>query len=170
MVSAPNVLIVEDDPVFRRVIAFTLTKSGMTTETASDGQFAIDRLLQGGIDFIVTDYQMPVCDGLEMLLRLDKISGYRRPPAILCTAKSFELDRNRVHSKLQLVRILEKPFSPGQLSELIIGHLQATHGKSKELGESLRQPLAQADSIGRRGDQVVALRRDDLARHNLTNR
>ena len=55
MPTQPTVLIIEDDPVFRRVISFTVAKNGLAVETANDGESGYARLVQGGIDFIVTD-------------------------------------------------------------------------------------------------------------------
>ncbi len=123
MPSIPTVLIIEDDPVFRRVLSFTVAKSGLAVETANDGQFGYERLMQGGIDFIVTDHQMPRCGGVELLTRLKELAGYKRPPAILCTAKGLELDSESLRRDFDIVTVMHKPFSPKKLSELILGYL-----------------------------------------------
>ena len=115
-----NILIVEDDPVFRRVLSFTVRKAGFTSETADNGEVAFERLMQGGIDFLVTDQQMPVCTGLELLDRLAAVDGYERPPTILCTAKGLELDNELTAEKYGLKLIMHKPFSPRKLCEAIL--------------------------------------------------
>ena len=121
----PTVLIIEDDPVFRRVLGFTIARSGLNVETANDGDSGYERLMCGGVDFIVTDYQMPGCGGVELLERLDELQDYRRPGAILCTAKGLELDGESLRKRFRLVGILHKPFSPRKLSEMIIAELEA---------------------------------------------
>ena len=119
MSPRPTVLIVEDDPVFRRIMSFTVTSYGLRVETAANGREAFDRLIQGGIDFLVTDLQMPVCTGIELIERLDSHGSTTRPPTILCTAKGLELDATRLMQEKNLVAIMHKPFSPRKLGELI---------------------------------------------------
>src|SRR6056297_2438641 len=73
MTSRPiTVLIAEDDPVFRRVISFTLSRCSLAVEAVGDGDAAYRRLREGGIDFLVTDHQMPICSGLELIERLQR--------------------------------------------------------------------------------------------------
>lgn len=119
----PTVLIVEDDPVFRRVMSFTVARCGLDVETASDGDKAYDRLIKGGIDFLVTDHQMPVCTGVELFLRLEKNNDVAQPPTILCTAKGLELDSHALQTRFNLIAIMHKPFSPRKLSDLILSRI-----------------------------------------------
>ncbi|TWT93984.1 response regulator [Stieleria varia] len=126
MSNSPAILIIEDDPVFRRVLSFTLSKAGFAVETASDGEKGYERLMRGGIDFLVTDYQMPICSGLQLLERLDNVPGYKRPNAILCTAKGLELDGEALRNRFRLTAILHKPFSPRKLSELVVDALASS--------------------------------------------
>ena len=116
---SPTVLIVEDDPVFRRVMSFTVANYGLRVETAANGQEGFDRTVAGGIDFLVTDLQMPVCTGLELIEMLDGCESTTRPPTILCTAKGLELDTVELVREKNLVAIMHKPFSPKKLGEMI---------------------------------------------------
>lgn len=136
MASHDTVLIVEDDPVFRRVLSFTVSKMGIPVETANDGKDGFERLIQGGISFIVTDYQMPGCDGIEMLRRLDQVENYSRPHTILCTAKGLELDAAQLRREFDLVAILHKPFSPRKLSDLLVEHLSPIENRPERSKES----------------------------------
>ncbi len=117
--SVPTVLIVEDDPVFRRVMSFTVERSGVSVEIASNGQEGFQRFIQGGIDFIVTDLQMPRWSGIDMLEQIFQQTSVAPVPTILCTAKGLELDTEQLISRFGLVAVLRKPFSPRHLSELI---------------------------------------------------
>ena len=125
MTPAPTtVLIAEDDPVFRRVMVFSIARQGLTVECVSDGEAAYQRLCLGGISFLVTDHQMPICSGVELLERMaTSNTGIVRPPAILCTAKGLELDSADLQSRYDLVAVMHKPFSPRRLSERIVTHL-----------------------------------------------
>lgn len=121
----PIILIAEDDPVFRRVMGFSIARAGFTVESVGDGEAAYQRLCRGGIRFLVTDHQMPICTGLELLDRLAATQTKRNlwPPAILCTAKGLELDSQAMESRYNLVAVMHKPFSPRKLSELILKHV-----------------------------------------------
>ncbi|MFK8111808.1 MAG: response regulator [Rubripirellula sp.] len=123
----PTVLIAEDDPVFRRVMAFSISRSGLAVEAVGDGEQAFQRLCQGGIDFLVTDQQMPVCTGLELLERLLANPSLMFPPTILCTARGLELDSHGLESRYGLTAVMHKPFSPRKLSELILEHTSVAH-------------------------------------------
>ncbi len=147
MSKQPTVLIVEDDPVFRRVMNFTIARSGFAVESASDGLTAYHRICQGGIDFLVTDHQMPICTGLELLERLDSNPEIDSPPTILCTAKGLELDSQGLQSRFGLAAIMHKPFSPRRLSELILQHI-ASESSTTVLSSSVDQPVIAPDSPG----------------------
>jgi CheY-like chemotaxis protein len=114
-----TVLIAEDDPVFRRVMSFSISRHGLTVESVCNGAEAYSRLAQGGIDFMIIDHQMPICSGLELLEKLLANPNVCQPPTILCTAKGLELDSHGIQSRFNLVDVMHKPFSPRRLSDLI---------------------------------------------------
>lgn len=118
-----TVLIAEDDPVFRRVMGFSIARTGLTVESVGNGLAAYERLCLGGIDFLVTDHQMPVCSGLELLERMRANTTLQAPPTILCTAKGLELDSRGLECDFKLVAVMHKPFSPKKLSDLILKHV-----------------------------------------------
>jgi CheY-like chemotaxis protein len=117
------VLIAEDDPVFRRVIAFSLEASGFLCETASNGLEAMEILRRGNIDLLVTDHQMPLCSGLEMIDKVRSQAVFESLPIVLCTAKGFELNADDLIQKYQLLAVIRKPFSPRQMIGIVSGHL-----------------------------------------------
>lgn len=120
----PTVLIVEDDVVFRRVIAFTVSRAGFKVEHAGNGLEGYDRFMLGDIDFIVTDLQMPCASGVEMLERIGQQTLVPSVPTILCTAKGLELDTDAIVQQFGILTVLRKPFSPRQLTELICQSLR----------------------------------------------
>lgn len=115
----PLVLIAEDDVVFRRVLQFTITQAKYRVEVVGDGRAALHRLRQGGIDFLITDQQMPHMQGSDLLthVREENLLPPRR--SILCTAKEKEMDGEQLRNHLQLLAVLSKPFSPAKLRTLI---------------------------------------------------
>jgi CheY-like chemotaxis protein len=119
MLRRPTVLVAEDDPVFRRVIAFSIERAGFGCETASNGVEAIRLIDRGGIDFLVTDHQMPHCSGLELIEQIRNRAEQRPLPIVLCTAKGYELDSTELVRSYGLLAIIGKPFSPKQLIRVI---------------------------------------------------
>lgn len=94
MASELNFLVVDDFSTMRRIIAGLLKEIGHNRiHEAEDGAAAL-RFLQAGqnqgvpIDFVITDWNMPVMDGLELLkqIRLDPLLGHL--PVLMVTAES----------------------------------------------------------------------------------
>ncbi len=89
MPSMHTILVVDDSPVDRRLVAGLLRNDPMlTVETAENGLDAIRRLRESPFDLVVTDMQMPALDGLGLVrqIRLDQ----PHVPVILITAHGSE--------------------------------------------------------------------------------
>jgi len=123
MVQRPTVLVAEDDPVLRRVIKFSIASAGFGCETASNGADALARVERGDIDFLVTDHQMPICNGIELIQQLRTQLNQLSLPVVLCTAKGYELDTAELIEKYALLAVIRKPFSPKQLNQIIAKQL-----------------------------------------------
>lgn len=63
----PRILVVDDEPFIRDVIADFLTMEGFDVRTAADGQFAAQELSKGMFDVVLTDLKMPNVAGLDLL-------------------------------------------------------------------------------------------------------
>jgi diguanylate cyclase (GGDEF)-like protein len=77
-VALPRVLIVEDDPLARKILSSVLKKEGYPFDIAFNGQEAIDKYGDEFFPIIITDWMMPEMDGLELcrLIRSMKINRY----------------------------------------------------------------------------------------------
>lgn len=117
--TAIQILVAEDDPVFRRVIVFSLKQLGFSVDSASDGEQAHRQLQAGNYDLLVTDHQMPLCSGLELIQRLRNSTRFANLPVVLCTARGLELDKEDLRSQFHLADIMHKPFSPRLLAERV---------------------------------------------------
>jgi len=62
-----TLLVVDDEPSNRQVLARILAREGYRVEQADDGRQALDRLRSGGVDLVLSDLKMPGMDGLELL-------------------------------------------------------------------------------------------------------
>ena len=82
------VLVVDDHPINRRMLARQLNLLGHAVQTACDGRQALEMLQDGGVGVVVTDCQMPVMDGYELASAIRRLEGDgpTRLPIIACTA------------------------------------------------------------------------------------
>ncbi|MBC8354442.1 MAG: response regulator [Planctomycetes bacterium] len=83
-----SVLVVDDSPLDRKIAGGILEAEGMTVAYAENGQEALDEMARAKPELVLTDLQMPVMDGLE-LVRQIKIH-YAATPVILITRAGSE--------------------------------------------------------------------------------
>ncbi|MCX6216992.1 PAS domain S-box protein [Spirosoma sp.] len=101
----PNVLLVDDNAVNRKVASEILRKAGCVVTTADSGPAAIGEVekrvkdAQPGFDVIFMDIQMPDMDGVETTRNLRKQFGNKLPTIVAMTAYSMREDRERFISQ-----------------------------------------------------------------------
>jgi CheY-like chemotaxis protein len=112
-----RVLVAEDDPEMRRLLAEALRADGYEVKEASDGGRLLVDLTRGvrssfqGVDLIVSDIKMPVCSGLQIV---EAIRSTRcEIPIILMTA--FGDDATRTQAALFDALLFDKPFAVDDL-------------------------------------------------------
>ena len=109
-----RILVIDDDPAMRRLIARTLTAAGHSVCEAADGREGIELFDQVLPALVVTDIVMPGAEGIETILNLRKIAEDVRILAISgwgSSAPSY-LD---MATKLGADAGLAKPFKAGEL-------------------------------------------------------
>ena len=91
--TVPRVLIVDDDPLLRRICVQALEGAGYTVSEAADGEEAVKRYRECHCDVILMDMQMPTMDGYAAtsLLRSEGYTG----PIIALTAHAMSGDREK---------------------------------------------------------------------------
>ncbi len=113
-----RVLVVDDEIHIVHVVAIKLRNNGYEVMTAGDGAEAFKIACEEKPDIIVTDFQMPVMSGLELVEKLRGSEETREIPVIMLTARSFAIE-DRQKEDLQISQCLSKPFSPKELLENI---------------------------------------------------
>ena len=117
-----RILIVDDDAALREGIAETVGDLGHTPEPAADGEAALARVAQGGIDVMLLDLRMPGIDGIEVLRRLRALPA--PPPVAVLTA--VPTVANTIEAmRLGAVDHLAKPVGRDDLAVLIARMLPA---------------------------------------------
>jgi DNA-binding response OmpR family regulator len=113
-VTAPVVLVVEDESDIRNLVVFHLTREGFRCRTAATGEEAIADARAFRPDLIVLDLLLPGFDGLEVCRRLRADPAMTGIPIIMLTAKADEVDRI-VGLEMGADDYVTKPFSPREL-------------------------------------------------------
>jgi CheY-like chemotaxis protein len=101
-----TVLVVDDEPAIREVIATLLEDEGYLVRHAKDGLEALDAINENRIDLIVSDVVMPRLDGASLVRRLRR-RGHLMP-VVLMSAVYADVD-------LPGVRFVPKPFEIDRL-------------------------------------------------------
>jgi len=129
---AYNILIVDDSKSMRKVIRKIIGLSGFKVGEyweAENGQEALTLLKENWVDLILSDFHMPVMNGLELLRHLKQDESLRDVPVVFITTESNE---NRLQELLTLGArgCIRKPFHP----EEIRAYLAKIMGESDEAG------------------------------------
>ena len=94
--SEYKVLIVEDSPTMRQLIAFALKRlRGVSIVEASDGVDGLKKLSAEKFDLIFTDINMPIMDGLKLVSLVRNDAGYKVTPIVVITTEGAQEDRAR---------------------------------------------------------------------------
>jgi len=114
-----TILIVDDDPGIRKLIATTLEDvSGYRLEQASNGSDAVDRAVQARPEIVFLDVDMPGLNGIEACRRLRSDPATAGATIVMLTGDSGpEAERGALAAGADL--FLTKPFSPLHLLRLV---------------------------------------------------
>lgn len=123
--SAPTVLVVDDEEYILRILSFAMRAEGWHVATAANGEEALKQVERKKPDLVVLDLMMPVIDGYQVLKRLRGDHSTRELPVIVLSAKGRDFDRDAA-LELGADDYFTKPFSPQRLVERIQGFLAAT--------------------------------------------
>lgn len=112
-----KVLIVDDFSTMRRIIKNLLRDLGFTnTFEADDGHTALPMLKSGDFEFVVTDWNMPIMQGIDLLKEIRKDPQLKHLPVLMVTA---EAKREQIIEAAQagVNGYIVKPFTAGTLKE-----------------------------------------------------
>ncbi len=114
-----KILVVDDFSTMRRIIRNLLRDLGFeNTHEADDGNTALPILRRGGFDFLITDWNMPGMDGLQLLEQVRNDDELRSLPVLMVTA---EARREQIVTAAQagVNGYIVKPFTANTLKEKI---------------------------------------------------
>ncbi len=138
-----HLLLIDDDALLVRSLAYILEQAGYRTSTANNAQEGLASIEQDPPDLILLDIGLPDMDGLSMLRRIQK---ERDTPVIFLTARRRELDEV-LGLELGAEDYITKPFS----EDILLARIKIVLRRSERLERSL--PGRRADRSRRPGDR-----------------
>jgi DNA-binding response OmpR family regulator len=153
---AKRILIVDDDELLRRSLAFNLQQAGFVTNTAASAEDALDMVAITAPDLVVLDIGLPGMDGLDALRQ---IKSQFEIPVIFLTARRRELDEV-VGLELGADDYVTKPFDV----DVLIARIKAVLRRDNRTGQLLSDQTSlivgditidpEAHSVNVAGDSV----------------
>jgi len=115
-------LIVDDSPVMRKIVERALRQAGISIGQvieAGNGSQALDILRQQTVDLVLSDINMPVMDGLELVRRLRTVENARGVPVLMITTEGSEsLVAEAIACGAR--GYIRKPFTPDQMKRHVL--------------------------------------------------
>jgi two-component system chemotaxis response regulator CheY len=122
-------LVVDDFSTMRRIVRNLLKELGYTnTEEAEDGSVGLNRLKTEKFDFVVSDWNMPVMTGIEMLRQIRADPNLKSLPVLMVTA---EARKENIIEAAQCGAngYIVKPFTAATLDEKLVKIFKALEAK-----------------------------------------
>ncbi len=113
-----TIMVVDDYPITQRILTYQLFKEGHQVVTASNGQEALNSLIELDVDLMIMDLTMPEMDGITVLYQLRACSRHANMPVIILTASNKDQDRKQA-LRAGANAFLTKPADNWQLFNMI---------------------------------------------------
>ena len=146
-----KILIVEDEKPISNLIRISLKNAGYLTDTAMDGNEALDKIDSNVYDLILLDIMLPEVDGFELM-------EYIKPleiPVIFLTAKNALDDRVK-GLKMGAEDYIVKPFEVAELIARVEVVLRR-YNKTEDIFELNGLTVDAVSMVAKRGDEVINL-------------
>ena len=134
---AYSILIVDDSLPMRSVIKRTLKTAGYGSSQfheAGDGKEALAIMKNGWIDIVITDYNMPVMNGMELIKAIKGEELLKDIPIVVISTESNDV-KIKEFTDLGAAGYITKPFTPETIRDLLINILGEVD-YSEELDDS----------------------------------
>jgi DNA-binding response OmpR family regulator len=171
-----RILVVDDDPILREFASVYLSTPDAVVETTSDGNTALDRLLQGQFDVVLVDIEMPEIDGFEIVQRVRSHEDLQNLPIVMLTSREDIASIDRAYN-LGATSFVTKPVNWRELSyqlRYVIRANRALRLASNETADAIAAIVKHASFIAdrsgtdaasiSRAQQIVALGLDLLGK------
>lgn len=130
----PSVLVVEDEPAQREVLAYNLESEGFRVIKAADGNEALLLINEENPDLILLDWMLPGTSGIEICRQIKVKPAFRMTPVIMLSARSEDVDKVR-GLETGADDYIVKPYSVVELIARVKAQLRRT--RPATVGERL---------------------------------
>ena len=152
--SPRAILVVEDNPITRKMVRIALESEGYEVLEAADGRSALELAREHRPVLVLQDYVLPDMDGFRLLEGLRSLPGGAELPVVVITGMVSQIDELRARA-IGPTTVLPKPLEPSRLVEIVRGH---TSSAAATLGKGRRVLLVDDELLGRK---LAALRLRD---------
>jgi len=115
--DAMKILLTDDDSNLRFVLQMWLEQKGHQLDTANNGKEALGCLEEHKYDILISDVNMPLMNGIDLVEATFKLS--RQPDLIILLTSRCDKTQIQKQFDLPNVHVYSKPFSPNHLTDLI---------------------------------------------------
>jgi two-component system NtrC family sensor kinase len=152
--TRPTVLVVEDNPITRKLVRVSLAGMGVEVIEAADGRTSLGVVGTEVPDLILLDLRLPDVDGIELARRLRRLAGGEETPILAFSGSLSGLEEARL-SSVGFSEVLLKPVEPSRLVDVVKTYLPT--------------PL-EADSAWAAGKRALVVDDDPLQRKLMSLR
>ncbi|MCB0112698.1 MAG: response regulator [Caldilineaceae bacterium] len=118
--ATSHILIVDDEPLHRRLISLMLNRAGYTVETAQNGREALVKIRMNRPATIILDLEMPELSGLDLLAKMAEDPMLTTIPTIVVSANADKPEaRKALAHYYTFVDVIQKPFLQMHLLERV---------------------------------------------------
>lgn len=114
----PTVLAVDDSPSIRQMIKVTLGPVGYTVIEAGDGAEGVAKAKANALNLVITDLNMPVMNGLDMIKNLRTLPSLTGVPILFLSTESDDGIKQQAKAA-GATGWITKPFNPEQLVAVV---------------------------------------------------
>lgn len=111
-------LVVDDSVTIRKLVGATLKKAGFEVVEAPNGAEGLARAKQGAFTLVITDLNMPVMDGIELIRALRAEPAYKFTPVVFLTTEIEESKRDDARAAGATAWV-QKPFTPEKVLAVV---------------------------------------------------
>lgn len=122
-----SVLVVDDEPVLRELVAFILIDKGFQVLEAESGDAAFQLICKNDFDVVVSDVRMPNGSGVELLTRISNMT--KRKPMVFLVSGYSEISLEEAR-RLGARDLLNKPVDYDKLCQAIISSARTNQQQS----------------------------------------
>ena len=112
-----RILIIDDDPDLRAVLAQMLRLAGYEVALAANGREGLEQALKQPADLVLTDIYMPEQEGLETILELRR--RFPQLPVLAMSGRAAAGTMLGIAQRLGAIAVLQKPFSSDELLTVV---------------------------------------------------